>query len=419
MDKLIKIILYANIILLASIIHAQYTPPEPSVSTISVNSTNELVAPTASELLQANPEIFPTANIQTLTIGTGLSGSNYSVTNATTWSIDTTWLTNFIRAMRPSIFSVIVDTSPTISYLSGQKVDFFATDSELKVEYNNQLVYRASTIQDSNFLSNSKSDLNCQIFFQCSEVLGDSTGGRRWWPFLNGVFTSVASQAQFMSGSESYPPVGNIIFFPNVSGTLVDGTAINSIWNLDNADLQPTSLRFNGIDYEQSETGVYIWRIPNWASRQVKPDIGYTLWQPTSQGDWTLASSGTPTFNEDGSITFDSRLERLYITQGGNDLEPNSIYIVSFEVQIPSGTEGFIALYSTSNFLSNYNIYIASGTTGVTNTTYSYLRIYPDAYNQWIQVYVLLNLSQATSYYIYNGGNNNVVSIRNFKLLKL
>lgn len=78
--------------MLCSLAFGQFTPPDQSVSTVSVNSSNKLVAPTATEFLQANPEIFPTANIRTLTVGTGLSGSNYSVTNATTWSINTTWL---------------------------------------------------------------------------------------------------------------------------------------------------------------------------------------------------------------------------------------------------------------------------------------------------------------------------------------
>ena len=86
-----KVIIFSSL-MLCSLAWGQFTPPSSAVSTVSVNSSNKLVAPTATEFLQANPEIFPTANIRTLTIGTGLSGSNYSVTNATTWSINTTWL---------------------------------------------------------------------------------------------------------------------------------------------------------------------------------------------------------------------------------------------------------------------------------------------------------------------------------------
>lgn len=91
MSSILRFILYSSSIALIPISFAQFTPP-PAVSTVSVDSNNKLVAPTATQFLQANPEIFPTANIKTLTIGTGLSGSNYSVTNATTWSINTTWL---------------------------------------------------------------------------------------------------------------------------------------------------------------------------------------------------------------------------------------------------------------------------------------------------------------------------------------
>lgn len=87
-----KILIFLSLFLGAGTLLAQFTPPSPAVSTVSVDSNNKLVAPTATQFLQANPEIFPTANIKTLTIGTGLSGSNYSVTNATTWSINTTWL---------------------------------------------------------------------------------------------------------------------------------------------------------------------------------------------------------------------------------------------------------------------------------------------------------------------------------------
>lgn len=91
MNSILRFILYSSSIALIPISFAQFTPP-PAVSSVSVDSNNKLVAPTATQFLQANPEIFPTANIRTLTIGTGLSGSNYSVTNATTWSINTTWL---------------------------------------------------------------------------------------------------------------------------------------------------------------------------------------------------------------------------------------------------------------------------------------------------------------------------------------
>ncbi len=86
-----KVIIFLSLTL-CSLAWGQFTPPSSAVSTVSVNSSNKLVAPTATQFLQANPEIFPTANIRTLTIGTGLSGGNYSVTNATTWSINTTWL---------------------------------------------------------------------------------------------------------------------------------------------------------------------------------------------------------------------------------------------------------------------------------------------------------------------------------------
>lgn len=87
-----KILIFLSLLLGAGALLAQFTPPSPAVSSVSVDSNNKLVAPTATKLLQANPEIFPTANIRTLTVGTGLSGSNYSVTNATTWSVNTTWL---------------------------------------------------------------------------------------------------------------------------------------------------------------------------------------------------------------------------------------------------------------------------------------------------------------------------------------
>lgn len=203
-------------------------------------------------------------------------------------------------ATTPKFFSAVVDTSPTISYLSGQKIDFFATDAELKISVGDTLAYRASTIQDSNFFANPKSDVNCKIFFQCSEISGDASEGRRWWPFIAGEFSSIGEQAKAMAGTEGYPEVNNILFQPNVDGTLVDGTQVGDIWNVDNVALRPTTLRFNALGYEQSQSGNYRWRIANWASRTTKYEAGYNVWEPSSSSDWA-STTGTPIVSEDGA----------------------------------------------------------------------------------------------------------------------
>ena len=320
-------------------------------------------------------------------------------------------------ASTPKIFSVLVDTSPTISYLNGQKIDFFATDAELKIAAGNALVYRASTIQDSNFFANQKSDTNCKIFFQCSEISGDASEGRRWWPFLNGLFASVGEQAKFMAGTDTYPEINNIIFYPNVGGTLVDGTRISSIWNVNNAALKPTTLRFNALDYEQSESGFYRWRIANWAARNCEPESGADVWEPEGAEDWTLASSGTPTFNADGSITFDASLERLYITPGGANMESGAIYIVSFEAKVES-TSRYVGLYRASGATLRYNTQADIGDVSVTGDG-SFIRAYPRALGVWQKVRILLTTTSATKYFIYNGASTDVVHIRNFKLIKL
>lgn len=320
-------------------------------------------------------------------------------------------------ASTPKFFGVLVDTSPTISYLSGQKIDFFATDAELKIAAGNALVYRASTIQDSNFFANQKSDTNCKIFFQCSEISGDASEGRRWWPFFNGVFASVGEQAKFMAGGSAYPEINNIIFYPNVGGTLVDGTQISSIWNVSNAALKPTTLRFNALDYEQSESGFYRWRIANWAARNCEPESGADVWEPEGAEDWTLASSGTPTFNADGSITFDASLERLYITPDGANMESGAIYIVSFDVKVES-TSAYAGLYRGSGSTLRYNTQADIGDISVTGGG-SFIRAYPRALGMWQKVRILLTTTSATKYYIYNGASTNVVHIRNFKLIKL
>lgn len=58
MKQLIHILLLA---LLAGTAHAQFTPPASDRSAVTVDSANTLIAPTAAELLTANPGIATTA----------------------------------------------------------------------------------------------------------------------------------------------------------------------------------------------------------------------------------------------------------------------------------------------------------------------------------------------------------------------
>ena len=152
-----KILLFFILLQVYLVSDAQFTPPSPAVSTVSVDSNNKLVAPTATKLLQANPEIFPTANIKTLTIGTGLSGSSYSVTNATTWSINTTWLLqNYHKNLTigdglklesgntyngTTAHTASVDKNNLLSWINSLKRNFyvFADMSPTPLDYNSYL----------------------------------------------------------------------------------------------------------------------------------------------------------------------------------------------------------------------------------------------------------------------------------------
>lgn len=162
-----KILIFLSLFLGAGTLLAQFTPPSPAVSTVSVDSNNKLVAPTATQFLQANPEIFPTANIRTLTIGTGLSGSNYSVTNATTWSINTTWLLqNYHKNLTigdglklesgntyngTTAHTASVDKNNLLSWINSLKRNFyvFVDMSPTPLDYNSYL--RTTSTQENVF----------------------------------------------------------------------------------------------------------------------------------------------------------------------------------------------------------------------------------------------------------------------------
>lgn len=104
MNSILRFILYSSSIALIPISFAQFTPPSPAVSTVSVDSNNKLVAPTATQ--------FFSKNAQVLSAGTGISGNGYNATAATTWNINTTWLLSWINSLKRN-FYVFVDMSPT------------------------------------------------------------------------------------------------------------------------------------------------------------------------------------------------------------------------------------------------------------------------------------------------------------------
>lgn len=162
-----KILIFLSLFLGAGTLLAQFKPPSLAVSSVSVDSNNKLVAPTAAKLLQANPEIFPTANIKTLTIGTGLSGSSYSVTNATTWSINTTWLLqNYHKNLTigdglklesgntyngTTAHTASVDKNNLLSWINSLKRNFyvFVDMSPTPLDYNSYL--QTTSTQDNVF----------------------------------------------------------------------------------------------------------------------------------------------------------------------------------------------------------------------------------------------------------------------------
>lgn len=99
-----KILIFLSLFLGTGALFAQFTPPSPAVSSVSVDSNNKLVAPTATQ--------FFSKNAQVLSAGTGISGNGYNATAATTWNINTTWLLSWINSLKRN-FYVFVDMSPT------------------------------------------------------------------------------------------------------------------------------------------------------------------------------------------------------------------------------------------------------------------------------------------------------------------
>ena len=99
-----KILIFLSLFLGAGTLLAQFTPPSPAVSSVSVDSNNKLVAPTATH--------FFSKNAQVLSAGTGISGNGYNATAATTWNINTTWLLSWLNSLKRN-FYVFADMSPT------------------------------------------------------------------------------------------------------------------------------------------------------------------------------------------------------------------------------------------------------------------------------------------------------------------
>lgn len=99
-----KVLVFIFLSVLGGVLNAQFTPPSPAVSTVSVDSNNKLVAPTATQ--------FFSKNAQVLSAGTGISGNGYNATAATTWNINTTWLLSWINSLQRN-FYIFVDMSPT------------------------------------------------------------------------------------------------------------------------------------------------------------------------------------------------------------------------------------------------------------------------------------------------------------------
>lgn len=129
-----KVIIFLSL-MLCSFAWGQYTPPSPAVSTVSVDSNNKLVAPTATE--------FFSKNAQSLSASNGISGTSYNATTATTWSIDTTWLLNFADKLYRN-FYILIDMHPTLikwNTVAGRTANFttYAT--------NNTFYYRDSSNQ--------------------------------------------------------------------------------------------------------------------------------------------------------------------------------------------------------------------------------------------------------------------------------
>lgn len=99
-----KILIFLSLFLGTGALLAQFTPPSPAVSTVSVDSNNNLVAPTATEFFSKNARV--------LSAGTGISGNGYNATAATTWNINTTWLLSWVNSLQRN-FYIFVDMSPT------------------------------------------------------------------------------------------------------------------------------------------------------------------------------------------------------------------------------------------------------------------------------------------------------------------
>lgn len=200
---------------------------------------------------------------------------------------------NIASADGPPNFLIRIDTSPTTSYVSGARANFFAADAELKVLKGRTLAYWYSTIsgaRESGYLKNPKRDPGARAWFQTGDSWNYDT--REWIPFVPEAFGSIAEQAASLT-ARSLPEINGIIIQPGAGGKLLDGTDVSAVWGEKNPDLRPTVLRFDAATYEQSAASRPKWTVAAFNSTYQAPAFGEYVFKKTdlSDSDWTAGSN--------------------------------------------------------------------------------------------------------------------------------
>lgn len=261
-------------------------------------------------------------------------------------------------APREKYFRVYVDTSPTIAYRSGEKIDFFASDCELKFvdASSGDFKYWFSTVGDNvdiGYSTHDKRDPSARAYFQCPDILG--TNPKAWIDFRPDIFSSIFEQAKALSGIAS-PEIAGILIEVDTDANLQDGTEIGDIFKPENPNLKPSVARLDALGFELASSGKQRWRIANITSSATKLSDGgnglmtFTPWRSVWYPQYY-------SFNSDSSVSFSGSHTSVFFSTAALSLIAGDYYYISYKISSPSSASATCNLtVSTRNYPSGTNL---------------------------------------------------------------
>lgn len=243
MKKLISIFFLAS-----NILFAQFTPPE-SNSTVMVDNNYILKYPTASQFINAN-SIASQSWVNSMLTNTLI---NYPLKTETVLINSSDLITSptrmdFVEANRivtDDVVCVKVDTFRGTRDSNGVTLSVYWWEAEVKViSPNGDLLYRATTVWEDKIMYHSNlgiDDNNCEIYYYTSgdndkNALLCANGKTRFMASSSGRGRSITLFAILSTSSigDTYfsrpKSITGIEFYPNMNGTLPNGTSIREIF---------------------------------------------------------------------------------------------------------------------------------------------------------------------------------------------